>query len=171
MKRLLLLTLAAVTLMGSRRYRDDAYVISRGDNNVYMAASSMEELQAVRKRLTGRYMWVRRDGREYVIRDENTLQHIDTFFEPVRALEPEQRAANREEERLDRLVDRLDDQDHLSRAEREQLKELRAQLRAASERENELDQKGEELEEKAERKLWVEVDAAIRAGTAKPLDR
>lgn len=170
MKRLLLLTLAAVTLMGSSRHRD-AYVISAGDNNTYKAGSSLDELQSVRKRLTGRYMWVRRDGREYVIRDENTLQQIDTVFEPVRALEPEQRAANREEERLDHLVDRLDDQDHLSRAEREQLKELRAQLREASERENELDQKGEELEEKAEQQLWVAVDAAIRAGTARPLNR
>ena len=167
MKRLILLTLAVVALMGSSRGRD-AYVISGGDNNTYKSDSSLDELLAVRKVLTGRYMWVRRDGREYVIRDEATLERIETFFEPLKALRPEQKAASREEARLDREVDRLEDDDHLSRADRQRLVELRQQLRDASERERELDEKEEALERNAERALWAEVDSAIRAGRVKP---
>jgi predicted RNase H-like nuclease (RuvC/YqgF family) len=167
MKRLLLLAVAVVALMGSSA-RPDAYIISTGDNLTYKAASSIDQLQATRKRLTGRYMWVRRGGLEYVIRDEATIARVEAFFARVDALGPEQEAVSREEAKLDHEADRLSDKDRLSPAEETRLRELHERLRVMSQRERELDRKDEELEREAERALWTEVDSAIGDGTAKP---
>ncbi|HJW96113.1 MAG TPA: hypothetical protein VJ901_21070 [Thermoanaerobaculia bacterium] len=167
MKRLVLLTIAAVSLMGSSARRD-AYIISSGDNNTYQAASSLDELQSVRKRVTGRYIWVRRDGREYVIRDEATMARVKTLFAPLSALHPEQKAISREEVRLDREADRLSDKEHLTSAERQRLRDLREQLRDVERREKALDDKEEALERDLERTFWDEMDSAIRGGVAKP---
>lgn len=167
MKRLLLLAIAVVTLTGSSA-RHDAYIISTGDNLTFKAGSSLDEFEAMRKRISGRYMWVRRDGREYVIRDETAIRRVEAFFAPVEALAPEQKAVGREEEQLDREADRLSDKDHLSPAEETRLNELHERLRAVSQRVRELDEKEEKLEREAERALWTEVDSAIEAGTAKP---
>ena len=167
MKRLVLLAIAAVSVMASDARRD-AYIISKGDNVTYRAAFSVEQLQAVRKRITGRYMWVQRGGVEYVIRDEATIRRVEALFAPVDALAPEHEAVSREESTLDRETDRLSDKDHLSSGEKTRLRELRDRLRAVSRQERELDRKQDELEDEAERALWVEVDAAIDAGIAKP---
>jgi chromosome segregation ATPase len=167
MKRLLLLAVTVVALMGSGA-RHDAYIISSGDNLTYRAGSNLDEFEAMRTRITGRYVWVRRDGREYVIRDERTINRLQTFFAPVEALAPEQKAIGREEAKLDREADRLSDKDRLSAAEETRLRELRERLRTVSRRERELDRKEEELEREAERAFWTEVDAAIDTGTAKP---
>lgn len=167
MKRLVLLAVAAAMLMGSSA-RHDAYIISVGDNLTYRSASSLDEFEAMRKRITGRYMWVRRGGQEYVIRDEATIVRIEALFASVDALRPEQKTVSEEEVKLDREADRLSDKDHLSQAEETRLSELRDRLHAISQRERELDRKEEELERVAERALWKDVDAAIKAGTAKP---
>jgi hypothetical protein len=170
MKRLMLLMVAAVALMGSSA-RHDAYIISTGDNNTYGASSSIDELQSVRTRVTGRYVWVRRGGHEYVIRDERAIGRMETLFSPLKALGPEQEAAGREEAKLDREADRLSDKDSLSSDERTRLRDLRERLRDVSEREKELDAKEDALERATERAFWAEVDSAIHAGTAKPLNR
>jgi len=167
MKRLVLLAVAAVTLMASDARRD-AYIISTGDNVTYRAAFSLEQMQAVRKRITGRYIWVQRGRQEYVIRDEATIRRVETFFAPVDALAPEQEAVGREERTLDHEADRLSDKDSLSAVEKTRLRELRDRLRVVSQRERALDNKEEELEREAERSLWAEIDSAIDAGTAKP---
>jgi predicted RNase H-like nuclease (RuvC/YqgF family) len=170
MKRLMLLTVAAVALMGSSARRD-AYIISTGDDNTFSISSSIDELKSVRTRMNGRYVWVRRDGHEYVIRDEKTIDRVETLFEPSHALAPEQEAISRAEEKLDHEADRLSDKSRLTLDERTRLRELHEQLRDVARREQELDARQEELERVAERAFWAEVDAAIRAGTAKPLNR
>lgn len=167
MKRLLILAAAVFALIGSDARRD-AYIISIGDNLTYKAASSLDQLEATRKRITGRYVWVQRGGAEYVIRDEPTIGRLEAFFAPVEALAPEQKAVGREEAKLDHEADRLSDKERLSPAEKTRLKELRERLRAVSQRERELDNKEEELERVAERAFWAEIDSAIAAGTAKP---
>ena len=150
MKRLVLLAVAAAMLMGSSARRD-AYIISAGDNLTYRSASSLDEFEVMQKRITGRYMWVRRGGQEYVIRDEATIARIEGLFASVDALRPEQKTVSDEERKLDREADELSDQDHLSRAEETRLSELRDRLRAISQRERELDRKEDELERVAER--------------------
>jgi chromosome segregation ATPase len=161
MKRLLLLAIAVVALTGSSARRD-AYIISTGDNLTYKAGSSLDEFEVMRKRISGRYLWTRRDGREYVIRDEATIRRVEAFFAPVEALAPEQKAVGREEAKLDKEADRLSDKDHLSPAEETRLSQLRERLRAISQRERELDDKEEELERQAERALTAKPAAANR---------
>src|ERR1044072_9101032 len=159
-KRRMLLAVVAVALMGSSAARD-AYVLSTGDNNTFRAASSLDEFQVVQKQLSGRYLWVRRDGRQYVLRDEATIGRVNRLFAPIDLLRPQLHAVGREEAKLDRETDRLSDKDRTSPAERERLAELRGQLRAIERREKELDDRQEELERVAERALWAEIDAAI----------
>jgi hypothetical protein len=167
MKRVLLLV-AAVALMGSSA-RKDAYIISAGDNITYNADSSVDNLQSIRKRMSGRYIWVRRGGQEYVIRDEATIGRVETLFAPMAALAPEQAEVGRGEARLDRATDRLEDKGHLAPEEKQRLRELREQQHTVRQRERELDEREEALERVAERAFWNEIDSAIRAGTAKPI--
>ena len=169
MKRLMLIA-AAVALLGASS-RKDAYIISIGHQTT-ISGTSVEQLVSVTKRLNGRYVWVRRSGREYLMTDEATLSRAQALFADATALAPEQEAVSREEERLDREADQLSDKDErLTAAEEKRLAELRDQLRDVSRRERELDRKQEALEREAERGLWELVDDAIRDGIAKPLTR
>lgn len=166
MKRLMLISAAVMMLAASSRR--DAYIISV-DGNTTISGSTVELLVAMQQRLHGRYLWVRRAGREYLITDELTLLRAQALFADEMALSPEQEAIGREESRLDHEADSLEDKDErLTPAEEQRLKELHEQLRAVSKREKELDQKQEALEREAERGLWTLVDEAVRAGIAKP---
>ncbi len=169
MKRLMLIAAAVMMLAASSRR--DAYIISiRG--NTTISGANVEQLVAMQKRLNGgRYVWVRRAGREYLITDDTTVSRTQALFADEMALAPEQEAVSREESRLDHEADRLEDKDALTPAEEKRLEELRLQLRAVAKREKQLDQKQEALEREAERGLWLLVDEAVRAGIAKPLAR
>src|SRR5258708_6074450 len=162
--RRLVIIFAALSMLASGS-RKDAYIISTGDNMTYNAGTNLDEFQSARKRVTGRYVWVRRGGREYVIRDETTILRAEGLVSPGMALAPQQAEISREESRLDREADRLEDKDErLKPAEEKRLAELRDRLRVIERREKELDEKQEELEREAERAFWPLVDGAIRAG-------
>jgi len=168
MKRVPLLLLAAL-LITAWKSNKDAYIISHGDNNTFSTGTSVEEILAMRKRLSGRYVWVRRDGREYIIRDATLVSRAQALFQPQMALAPEQEAVSREEAQLDREADRISDRGPRTAAEKQRLSELHARLRVVAQREKELDEQEEALEREAERDLWVIVDGAIRSGAAKPV--
>ena len=168
--RRLLIVMAALSMLASSP-RKDAYILSTGDNMTFNAATDLQEFLSLRKRINGRYIWVRRGGREYVIRDETTILRAEALFVPEGRLSPEQTALGREESKLDKEADRLEDKDSLTAAEERRLDELRARLRVVEERQNELDEKQEELERQEERAFWPLVDSAIRAGLAKALTR
>jgi hypothetical protein len=165
MHNMLLAVLATIAMLGHK----DAYVISTGDNHTYNA--SIPELVAIQKRIPAKSIWVRRNGREYVIVDETTQRRALALFGPQMALGPEQDAVGREERKLDREIDRLDDEDHLTPAEKRRLSELRARMEVVEQREQELDDREEELEREAERALWPLLDEAIRSGLARPMTR
>ena len=173
MKRLMLIAAAALMLAtGSRK---DAYILSIGPGLTTISGSNVEQIVRVSRRFSGRYVWVNRGGREYIINDETTIAQAQALFAEEMALAPEQERVNREESRLDHEVDRLEDRDEdgapLTAAEKNRLADLREQLRAVARREREIDRKQEALEREAERGLWQLVDEAIRAGVAKPLGR
>jgi hypothetical protein len=170
MKRLMLIAAAAAMLAtGSRK---DSYIISLGHYNT-ISGANVDQIVAVTKRMNDRrYVWVRRDGREYLITDDTTLARAQALFADQMALAPDQEAVGREERRLDHEADRLEDKDErLTAAEKDRLAELHEQLRALAKREKELDDKEEALEREAERGFWSLVDSAIRSGVAKPLAR
>ena len=163
----LMVILAAVAMSGHQ----DAYIISVGNNST-LSGATVADIVDVHKRMPGQYIWVRRGGCEYVIADDATRRQALALFAPQRALEPEQEAVGREERRLDREADWLEDKEgRLTPAEKQRLAELREQLRVVARRERELDEREERLERDAERQFWPLIDTAIRSGQARPLTR
>src|SRR5262245_10002095 len=174
MRRLILLAVAATLLLGSKSGRD-SYIIALGQHLRTVCNVSVEDLVSLREHMPERYIWVRRDGRPYLIVDETLLRQFAALFEPQRALAPEQEKVSREESKLDREIDALEDRDddggRRTPAEEKRLEELRARMRVVAQRERELDRKEAELERAAERAFWPLVDDAIRSGLANPYSR
>ncbi len=84
----------------------DSYVLSRGHS--MSANGSIEELEVLRKLYAGDFLWARRSGSAYVIRDPRLLEEAAALFDGLRALDPEQTALERRQEQLGREEERLD---------------------------------------------------------------
>jgi hypothetical protein len=148
----------------------DSYVLHFGAGNSTTISGSIEDFTAINRTLSGDYLWVRHDGRRYVITDRAKLAEAWDYFAPQRELRPQQKEIERETRKLERESDALEDaQDdrQLSSRERSRLDDLHAQERDLGRREQALDQREEELDRIAERKLWQMVDRAIREGSAR----
>ncbi len=162
--------LAAGGLQASSR---GAYVLcsagSPGCRILISGQSSIRNVKAVRARYgSAPFLWVRIDGREYVIRDRAFLDRADVLFAPIRALEPEQAKVSREEKELDRKEEHLEEvAEHDEARVRDRMHELERQLRSVAAREQALDDREEELERVAENDLWRMVDEAVRSGVAR----
>ena len=166
MKRLLLIAVALTTLASSKPTKD-AYILAVNGGNVTFSGNfDFSYFKTFRERYPGKVLFVRRYGREYVIRDETLLMRAQALFAPQAALAPEQAAIGREEAALDREEDSLDDAPNTAE-NRRRLDDIHAKQAKVAEREKALDEREEELERAAERELWVMVDAAIRSGVAK----
>lgn len=99
---------------------------------------SITALEHVQEKLeTGPYLWVRLDGREFVIRDSAVLAELAKTFAPLDALDQDQRALDRKmkpfearaaqlEEQIDRLTD---SEEELSAKDERKLRDLEKQLR------------------------------------------
>lgn len=154
-----------------------AYVLcstgSPGCSILISSQTSVRTIKAVRARYgSASFLWVRIDGREYVIRDRAFLDRADVLFAPAHALEPEQAKVGEEEKALDREEERLeklagDDE----RLVRDRMRDLERKQREVEAREKVLDDREEELERVAENDLWRMVDDAIRSGVAVPAGR
>ena len=143
---------------------------------------SIADLEHVQEKLrTGPYLWVRLDGREFVIRDSAVLAEVAKAFAPLDALEREERALERKTEpfeeraeRLERQLDRLSDsEEELSAEDERRLRDLEEQLREAERALRPFEQDVRELERRevsVERVVEDEVRGiaarAIRQGIA-----
>jgi hypothetical protein len=169
MKRSLSLAFLVVFAAAAAEARD-SYVLHFGAGNSTTISGSLEDFTAVKGTLSGDYLWVRHDGRRYVITDRARLAEAWDFFASERELRPQQKEIERETRKLERESDALEDaQDdrQLTSRERSRLDDLHAQERDLGRREQALDQREEELDRIAERKLWQMVDRAIREGSAR----
>jgi hypothetical protein len=163
-RTILLLALLALTT-GAAWKHGDAYVLHSGTTDVTMTSMSIEDLPPLYRRLgNGSYLWVRIDGRQYLIRDGAVLHEATTIWAPVDALRPEQREVEAEERRLDRRIDAIED--GKAKGEPGELARLRERFRTVSARERELDKRSEALEKVAEAQLRELVERAIRNGRA-----
>src|SRR3954451_10263420 len=127
----------------------DSYVLHFGRGNSTTISGSLEDFNAVRGTLPGEYLWVRHNGRAYVITDRARLAEAWDYFAPQRELSTKQKAVADETRKLERESDRLEDaQDdrELTPTERNRLDELHAQERELSRREQALDDREEELD-------------------------
>ena len=170
MKRLMALSLLFLATSALAR-SGDAYILSVGPGpgvTLLTTGISIEDAVSLRKHYGHDFLWVRRSGRDYLIRDGSFLARAHELFAPLRELEPEQQAVAKEERALDHEIDRLEDAaDHHDRTVRDRLREAREKERVVAERERQLDAREDALEKVAEDALWRMVDQAIRNGTAK----
>jgi len=144
-----------------------SYVLAFDDTRTTISAgTTIESIKGIRRRYPGRFLWVRVDGKSWLIQDPDWIDRASAFFAEQFSLAPQQTAVSREEEELDKEEDRLEDR--RDDASRTRLEEVRRRQAEVSRREAELDEREEELEREAESKLWVLVDNAIRQGVARP---
>jgi hypothetical protein len=174
----LFLAASAVALLATAPR--DAYVLSGTESRATFSSAAVSQLLATQERFGGDFLWVRRHGEEYLVRDAALLQRARSFFAPMAALAPAQQAVGREEREIDREEERLEaitdrDSDRRSRSRtgeadlreaRTKLEQVHAKQREIEDRERELDAREEALEREAESKLWRLVDDAIRTGVA-----
>lgn len=173
----------------------DAYVLSR-EGHWSSTNESLEGLRAVQRRFPGEFLWVRRFGKEFLIRDPRTLEEAQSLFAPLRGLEPEraalkprqsrleskQAALDREQEKLERELDRLADDSESSGEEsarkglEHRQRELETRMRALEGEQRELDavehsidEREDDLEKKAEAELWRLIDRSIAGAVARPV--
>jgi len=155
-----------LALIADAAVKRRAYVLAIDDTRVTISAgTSIEGLKGIRSRFPGRFLWVRLDGKSWLIQDSDWLDRASAFFAGQLSLAPQQEAVSREEAELDEEEERLEDRrDDASRGRLEEVHRRQAEV---SRREAELDQREEELEREAESKLWTLVDDAIRQGVAR----
>ncbi len=190
MRRLLLLALVAIAFTTAGK-DDTAYVFKHGEKSYIQAGGPLESVLRAAKRWQGEFIWVRRGGRQYLIRDAASLAEARAAFRELEALQPshdviEKRLepVNRREqeldEQIDALSDRLDDEslseskrNDLERKLREFEKTMRGveeQMRAIEKEMEQLERKMDAVEEVAEKRLHEIVDRAIRKGVAIRVD-
>lgn len=112
------------TIRITTRADRDAYLLMEGNQSTSMNIS-LDDLQRLRRTLSGDVLWLRRGGSTYVIQDKAFLLQVKGLFAPLRALDPEreelhrreraldrkEEAFDREEEELDRIRDSHDDEE------------------------------------------------------------
>ena len=168
----------------SRGARDAyAFVI---DENTLNGSISVRDLDSIMRRFPRRYLWLRRNGRDYVLRDREKLAHAERLFDASdperRSIEAERRSVEAREKALDRELDRLEDArdadedgGEVEEASRSALEARRYALeqesRSLDEKERALDRRSDALDREAETKLWMLVDPWIADGSAQPLER
>ncbi|HJQ39161.1 MAG TPA: hypothetical protein VKB93_18640 [Thermoanaerobaculia bacterium] len=176
MRRLILILLLAVTASAGQRF---SYVYSRG-NNAIISGGSVDDILRVHKRYSGPYLWVRSEGREYVMRDAGVLAEVNRAAAAMEAMEPEHRELKRKMKPLERKQDQLEDElDELydneddEKIDRDRLRDLESQLRNVErelrvyEREEErFDRRHDQIEEAFDAELKRIVERAIRNGIA-----
>jgi len=178
--RLLALSLAVagIALAGSPdRF---AYVYKRGNDSIMRINGSLESFQRIAKRWSGEYIWVSRNGKEWLIRDAAVLASARDAFKDMEALEPAMRAAEERlrpieqkaeaiEERMERIEDDPARENEVREFER-QLRAIEGELRTAEAAVERLDEEMERREEIAEAKFEKLVIRAIEAGKAQRVD-
>ena len=173
---------AALAGPESGRGPRDTYVLNRGNSS--SMSGSLEDLVTLRGRYPGAFLWFRRTGTAYVIRDPRLLADAAAFFEPLRQLEPEQSSLARREASLDREEEKNDREeeeieaevetrpspelDRRRRALEDRRRDLSRRQRELAKEERAIDRRENALEETAERELWKFLDQAVTSGVARP---
>ena len=140
----------------------DAYILSQGASS-FSTNCSLDAVEGVRDRLSGNFLWVRRAGKAFLIREERTLDGARALFAPLRDLDPEQQAlarrqekleseqeaVDREQDEIEQELDRLSDEEDNGKGEGEREASTR---RSLERRQRDLEPKRKAIEER-EREL------------------
>lgn len=181
-KLLLLLALVALTASASDRSRF-TYIYKSGGHTHMRSSMDIERIVKISKRWEGDYVWLRLDGREWLIRDAAVLAEVRGAYAEMHALEPTMRAAAAQRhpyevklEALEKKIDALSDDDdegvndaRVRELER-QMQAIEREYAAVERKAEKLEEEMDRLEEIAEAKFEVIVLRAVRQGKAARVD-
>src|SRR5690349_17499236 len=86
---LVLALLLSATVAGVVSARSSmSYMYRRGDDMHTRISGSIDHIVTAAKKYRGDFVWVRVDGRSYVIQDAATLAEVKEVFRDVDAMEP-----------------------------------------------------------------------------------
>ena len=185
---LALLGCAALVITAKPRIE---YIYKRSGSMHTRISGSFDRIGEVARRYHGEFVWLRMDGRNYLIRDAATLAEVRSTFRPVEELEPSLREVERRlkpfeqemeqvEERVDELGDSLDD-DRLTDATRDdvedKIRDAETKMRAIEDKARVIERELERLEQESERRETIAekkfeelVVRAVRQGIAERVD-
>ena len=158
-----------------------SYVFVPAASNMMTANIDLDRALEIRHRYGSHFIWVEREGREYVIRDSATLDAIDRLFEEAHAVSPElerlhakMRPLEKRQERLEAEADAISDDDSRSARDDARLRDIErelhdveGQLRDFEREEERIERKQDRMEEQAEERMTPILEDAIRRGIAK----
>jgi bla regulator protein blaR1 len=89
-------------------YDGETFVISHGKNFIYIGRRGMtigssggsDEVDRLRGKYSGDFIWFRRDGKYFVIRDQATVSRAAGLFAPMQGLEEKQDELGKQQEAL-----------------------------------------------------------------------
>ena len=189
---LVLLVSAAVAGVITAANRLDTYVYKRG-NGMYsrISGSAINRIGEIYKKYGNEFVWLRMNGRGYVIRDAATLAEVRNAFRHLEELDPRlreveqrmrpfEREIEKIEESVDSLGDSLDDES-LSDAKRdaiearlrdaeEKMRGVEEKMRVVEREMEKLEKQAEKLEEVAEARFEVIVQRAVERGVAERVE-
>lgn len=172
----------------------DAYVLTK-DFVSYSTNATGDDILTLNDVFGGNYLWVRRTGREFVIRDAHAIKDANRLFAPLDQVEPERAALQQTRQHLEEeesslnaekagLEDRVkamdsDDKSSGSRTTLErQLADLAARQVELEIRTSDLELRSEalatrvrSLQSQIEASLWAFVDRALANGLGEVASR
>jgi len=175
----------------------DSYILSHS-RAFFSTNASLKDVESLRKTLDGDFLWVRRTGKEFVIRDARTIEEAQQLFEPLDQFDPDREALQVKQEQIGSVQSALDDEQEKLESELEALEDegerrisesirltlqsrqaevelemlaLRVRERELDADERVLDDRSVEIELKAEAALWKLVDQAITNGMGRSIGR
>jgi|HubBroStandDraft_6_1064221.scaffolds.fasta_scaffold09819_2 bla regulator protein BlaR1 len=110
------------------------YVSVSGDSESYGTNHPSEFVEFLQEKIPGDFIWFRRDGKSYVIRDQAAIKRAKDFFAGVDALDKKQEELGRQQEALGRQQEALGKKQEGIRIQipdlTEDLRKLEAELKA-----------------------------------------
>jgi len=78
----------------------NTYISVSGNNETYGTDHPSEFVEFLQEKISGDFIWFRRDGKSYVIRDPATIKRAMDFFAPVQDLDKKQEELGKQQEAL-----------------------------------------------------------------------
>ncbi|HEX8411401.1 MAG TPA: hypothetical protein VF883_21255 [Thermoanaerobaculia bacterium] len=191
MRKLALLLLVALSASAADRFHFPYIYKSRGTAHM-RSSGNLQQMVNLSKRWSGDFVWLRKDGQGWLIRDAAVLASVRAAFADMHALEPRLRAAEERrhpyeqkmeavEKRMDRISDQLGDDETLTAATRRSLEtrlrglevefeSIERDARGIEREAESLEQEMERLEKIAERKFERIILGAVTQGRAARVD-
>jgi beta-lactamase regulating signal transducer with metallopeptidase domain len=130
--------------IGNRGNGDSYALVRKGEEGIAMSGSSddIEQIRAAQGSIDGDFLWFRRDGKAWVVRDADTLARARQAWAPTEALNSEMQALNARmqphSEKLEALSARMESLSEGSEQEAPEMRAASEQMEALGEQMGEL---------------------------------